>query len=254
MGGTCSREPYRESDPTQYAHPKPQTPPTTMYLFDPLFLIIVGPFMLIAALASGRVKSTFKRYSQVGVRSGMTGAEAAAAVVRSAGMNVAIEQVGGMLTDHYDPRGPVLRLSPEVYSGRSVSAVAVAAHEAGHAIQDAQSYAPLKLRSLMVPATSFGSQAWMWIFMAGLIMSIKPLVSLGIVIFGVTVVFQLVTLPVEFDASRRAKLVLAQTGIVMSAEEEEGVGKVLNAAAMTYVASALTSIATLIFLLLRSRD
>lgn len=225
-----------------------------MILFDPLYFLFVGPFMLIAMYASARVKSTFKRFSRVGVRSGMTGAEAAAAVARSAGIAVRIEQSSGFLSDHYDPRGRVLRLSPDVYAGRSISAVAVAAHEAGHAIQDARGYAPLKLRSFMVPITQFGSTGWIWIFFAGMILSIKPLVTVGILVFGVTVVFQLVTLPVEFDASRRARLVLAETGIVTSAEEEQGVGKVLNAAAMTYVASALTSIATLLYLIMRSRD
>ena len=225
-----------------------------MYLFDPLYFLFVGPFMLIAMVASARVKSTFQRFSRVGVRSGMTGAEAAAAVARSAGIDVRIEQSSGFLSDHYDPRGRVLRLSPDVYGGRSISAVAVAAHEAGHAIQDARSYAPLQLRCFMVPITQFGSTGWIWIFMAGMILSIKPLVTVGILIFGVTVVFQLVTLPVEFDASRRAKLVLVETGIVTNAEEEQGVAKVLNAAAMTYVASALTSIATLLYLIMRSRD
>jgi len=225
-----------------------------MILFDPLYLFIVGPFMVIAMIASARVKSTFKRFSRVGVRSGMTGAEAAAAVARSAGIAVRIEQSSGFLSDHYDPRGRVLRLSPDVYAGRSISAVAVAAHEAGHAIQDARAYAPLKLRSFMVPVTQFGSTGWIWIFMAGMILSIKPLVTVGIIVFGVTVVFQLVTLPVEFDASRRARLVLAETGIVTSAEEEQGVAKVLNAAAMTYVASALTAVVTLLYLIMRSRD
>ncbi len=225
-----------------------------LYLFDPIYFLIVGPFMLIAMGAGARVKTTFNRFSRVGVRSGMTGAEAAAAVIRSAGMAVRIEQVGGFLSDHYDPRGPVLRLSPDVYGGRSISAIAVAAHEAGHAIQDAHSYAPLRLRSFMVPVTQIGSNAWMWIFMAGLFTGIKPLVSAGILIFGVVVFFQLVTLPVEFDASRRAKLVLAETGIVGTQEEEQGVQQVLRAAAMTYVAAALTSIATLIYLILRSRD
>jgi Zn-dependent membrane protease YugP len=140
-----------------------------------------------------------------------------------------------------------------VYGGRSISAIAVAAHEAGHAIQDARAYAPLRLRSFMVPATQFGSKGWIWVFLAGMVFTIKPLVTAGIVIFAVTVVFQLVTLPVEFDASRRARLVLVETGIVTNAEEEQGVAKVLNAAAMTYVASALTSIATLLYLIMRSR-
>ncbi len=242
-----------------------------LMFFDPWYFVYVGPFMLIAMWASARVKSTFRRYSQVGVRSGMTGAQAAAAVARAAGLevdvtaitgegnapaagSVRIEQVGGFLSDHYDPRSRTLRLSPDVYHGKSVSSIAVAAHEVGHAIQHAHKYVPLTLRSQMVPLTMIGSRAWIWIFIAGMIATQPPLVYAGIVLFAVTVIFQLVTLPVEFDASNRAKAVLAGSGIVSTQEEEEGVAKVLNAAAMTYVAAALTSIATLLYLLMRARN
>jgi Zn-dependent membrane protease YugP len=221
--------------------------------FDPLYLLIVGPFLLLAMWASWRVRSTFTRFSSVGVRSGMTGAEAAAAVARAGGAGVTIERHQGFLSDHYDPRSKTLRLSPEVHDGRSISAIAVAAHEAGHSIQDVKGYAWLGLRSKMVPVFSFGSRAWIWIFIAGMIFKAPLLANIGILFFAVVVVFQLVTLPVEFDASNRAKLVLAQSGIVATEEEKTGVAKVLDAAALTYVAAALTSIATLIYLLNRRR-
>ncbi|MFT5052497.1 MAG: Zn-dependent membrane protease YugP [Chlamydiales bacterium] len=221
-------------------------------IFDPLYFLYVGPFMLVALWASARVKGTFKRYAKVGVRSGMTGAEAAAAVARAGGAEVTIERVAGFLSDHYDPRTRTLRLSPDVYEGRSISSIAVAAHEAGHSIQHANNYKALGIRSSLVPVTQFGSSAWIWVFMGGMMLQIQPLVTVGIVLFSATVLFQLVTLPVEFDASRRAKAVLAESGIVTTQEEAEGVSKVLGAAAMTYVAGALTSIATLVYLLSRS--
>ena len=222
--------------------------------FDPLYFVIVGPFLFLAMWASWRVRSTFTRFSSVGVRTGMTGAQAAAAVARAGGAEVTVERHQGFLSDHYDPRSKTLRLSPEVHDGRSISAIAVAAHEAGHSIQDVKGYAWLGLRTKLVPICSIGSNAWMWIFLAGLIFQAPMLVNIGILLFAVVVVFQLVTLPVEFDASNRAKLVLAQSGIVATEEEKAGVSRVLGAAAMTYVAAALTSIATLVFLLLRRRD
>ena len=219
--------------------------------FEPLYFLIVGPFLLLSAWAAWRVRSTFTRYSSVGVHAGMTGAQAAAAVARAGGAEVTVERHQGFLSDHYDPRSKTLRLSPEVYDGRSISSIAVAAHEAGHSIQDVKGYAWLGLRTKMVPVCSIGSNAWIWIFFAGMILRQPMLVNLGIVVFGVVVLFQLVTLPVEFDASNRAKLVLAQTGIVSNEAETQGVAKVLNAAAMTYVAAALSSIATLVYLLRR---
>lgn len=220
-------------------------------LFDPMYWLIVGPTMLVALWASFRVKSTFLRFSNVGVRSGMTGAQAAAAVARAGGANVTVEPHQGFLSDHYDPRTRSLHLSPEVYNGRSVSSIAVAAHEAGHAIQHAQGYKWLTFRSNMVPVVSIGSQVWIWVFLAGLMLpKYGWLLELGILIFGVTVVFQLITLPVEFDASNRAKAVLASSGIVSTPDEARGVSKVLGAAAMTYVAGALTAIATLIYYLM----
>lgn len=226
-------------------------------LFDPYYWLIVGPTMALAAFASWKVKKTFKEYSRVGVRSNMTGAEAAAAVCRSGGADVTIEQVGGFLSDHYDPRSRTLRLSPDVYSGRSISAVAVGAHEAGHAIQHAKNYPWLGIRSKLVPVTQIGSNMWIYVFMGGMLMNSPKLVGVAIALLGATVLFQLVTLPVEFDASSRAKAVLSESGIVSSEEEARGVSKVLGAAAMTYVAGALTALATLayyVMLFMRQQD
>lgn len=233
--------------------------PLTMplwFLLDPRFLLIVGPFFLFAAWCSFKVKSTFRRFQNVGVRSGMTGAQAAAAVARAGGARVQIERVGGFLSDHYDPESRTLRLSPDVYDGRSVAAIAVAAHEAGHAIQHEAQYAPLAFRSKMVPVTMIGSQAWGPLFFIGLVLSMLGMafgawIALaGVALFGLTVVFQVVTLPVEFDASNRAKAVLANTGIVSNEQEAAGVRKVLGAAAMTYVAGALVALAQLVYFLL----
>ncbi len=218
------------------------------------YFIVVGPFVLLAMWASWRVRSTFARFANVGVRSGMTGAEAAAAVARAGGSEVTIERHQGFLSDHYDPGTKTLRLSPDVHDGRSISSIAVAAHEAGHSIQDVKGYAWLGLRTKMVPVCSIGSNLWVWVFFAGMILRAPVLTSLGIVIFGAVVLFQLITLPVEFDASNRAKLVLAQTGIVQTEAEKEGVSKVLSAAAMTYVAGALTAVATLVYLIGRRRN
>jgi Zn-dependent membrane protease YugP len=228
-----------------------KTAMTLAFILDPLYFIVVGPFMIIAMIATARVKSTFQRFSQVGVRTGMTGAQAAAAVARAGGADVTIERHPGFLSDHYDPRSHTLRLSPEVYDGRSVSSIAVAAHEAGHALQHVAKYPALAFRSAVVPMAQIGSNAWMYIFIAGLIFQMPMLIDIGIVLFAGVVLFQLITLPVEFDASNRAKAVLADTGIVTTQEEAQGVSKVLRAAAMTYVASALTAIATLVYLLMR---
>jgi len=223
---------------------------------DPLYWLLLGPALLLALWASARVQTTFAKYSQVGVRTGMTGADAARAVARAGGVTeLTIEETQGFLSDHYDPTSRTLRLSPQVYRGRSISSIAVAAHEAGHSIQHVKAYVWLNLRSQMVPVVKIGSTAWIWIFMAGMIISSMPwLQTVGILLFSATVLFQLITLPVEFDASNRAKAVLASSGIVSTQEEAVGVSKVLGAAAMTYVASALTAIMTLVYLLMRRRD
>ena len=222
-------------------------------LFHPLYWILVGPTILFGIFASIRVKSSFNRYAQVGVRTGMTGAQAAAAVARAGGAHdVTIEEHPGFLSDHYDPTSRTLRLSPQVYRGQSISSIAVAAHEAGHAIQHAKAYAPLTLRSKLVPVVSIGSQMWMYIIFAGFFMGGMgvTMLNIGIAVLTLTALFQLVTLPVEFDASNRAKAVLASSGIVTTSEEARGVEKVLGAAAMTYVAGLLTAVAQVVFLIL----
>jgi len=217
---------------------------------------MIGWYLLTALLAipslwaAARVRSTFHRFARVGVRSGMSGAEAAHAVLRAAGISgVRVEPHRGFLTDHYDPRAKTLKLSPEVYGGRSISAVAVAAHEAGHAIQDAHRYVPLALRSAIVPVAKLGDHVWPLLFFLGLFANATGMMYAGIVLFAAMVLFQLVTLPTEFNASSRAKAVLASSGIVSTQEEAAGVSKVLNAAALTYVAAAVTAIVQLLYLL-----
>lgn len=220
---------------------------------DPLYWLLVGPAMLLAFFAQMKVKSAYARYQRVANTRGYTGAEAAAATLSAGGVaGVKIEQTRGFLSDHYDPVSKTLRLSPDVYSGRSIAAVGIAAHEAGHALQHASGYAPLALRSFMVPAAGLGSWlAWPMII-GGMIFGWLGLIKLGIMLFGALVVFQIITLPVEFNASSRAKTMLAQTGIVVSREEAEGVSSVLSAAAMTYVAATIAAVAQLLYFLLRS--
>lgn len=222
-----------------------------IYGLDPLYFLIVGPTMLLAMWAQMKVKSAFSRGSRIATRSGITGAQAAAHILEENGLqNVGVERVGGFLSDHYDPSKKVLRLSPKVYDGHSISAVGVAAHEAGHAIQDKVHYAPLALRKFVVPIASGGDIAFI-VFLAGWFLQWQALLLIGIALFSGVVLFQLINLPVEFDASARARKVLQGTGIVTQQEDRE-VGKVLNAAAMTYVAATITSVATLLYFLLRS--
>jgi Zn-dependent membrane protease YugP len=226
--------------------------------FDSQSLILTLPALGFSLWAQWRVQSTFNRFASVGVRSGLTGAEAAEAVLRSAGVQgVRIERHQGFLTDHYDPLAKALRLSPHVYDGQSISAIAVAAHEAGHAIQDKVGYAPLVWRSALVPLCNLGSTLWFWPFLAGILLRQLPLAPLlmwiGIGLFATVVVFQLVTLPTEFNASNRAKAVLASTGIVSTRDEADGVRKVLDAAALTYVAAAAAGVLQLLDLVLRQR-
>ncbi|MBI1381261.1 MAG: hypothetical protein GC161_09240 [Planctomycetaceae bacterium] len=227
-------------------------------MFDPVWIVITLVGMALSGLAAMRVRSTFQRWSEVPLRSGMSGVQAAHAVCRAAGVtDVTIERVDGFLSDHYDPTTRTLRLSPDVYDGRSVSSVAVAAHEAGHAIQHADAYAWLGFRSKMVPVAVVGSRLWWIVFMIGALLNAtapamgSTLMLAAIGMFGALVLLQVVTLPVEFDASRRAKLVLASSGIVTSQEEARGVESVLGAAAMTYVAAAASSIAQLVYLILQ---
>lgn len=225
-----------------------------MFLFqiDPLYYLLMAPGLLLALWAQARVSRAYSRGSRVPARSGLTGAQAAAEILQAEGVHgVAIEPVGGQLSDHYDPRSKVLRLSPGVYAGRSLAALGIAAHEAGHAAQDAQHDAGLVVRNLLVPAAALSSgPAWI-IFFAGLILGSSKLLIAGMVLFSGAVLFQLVNLPVEYDASRRARKALAATGLV--APDEEGtVRDVLSAAALTYVAATLSSILTLLYFVIRS--
>ena len=220
--------------------------------FDPTYiLVIIGMVFSLAAQAG--VKSTFSKYSKIGNMRGITCAEAAERVLRGAGIfDVRIEHIAGNLTDHYDPKNKVLRLSDTVYGSSSVAAVGVAAHECGHAIQHAKDYAPLKLRSLLVPVANFGAKiAWPLILIGLLFTSRSSMlfIEIGIIAFLAAVLFHLVTLPVEFNASNRAIRVIADTGM-MQGEEIKGAKKVLNAAAMTYVASAATAVLQLLRIIL----
>lgn len=223
-----------------------------MLFFDPLYLIIVAPAFILSLIAQMWVKSAYATNSRKLTSTGYSGAEAAREILFRNGIaNVDIEPAEGFLTDHYDPGNKVLRLSPEVYRGRTLAAVGIAAHEAGHALQDAEAYAPLRLRTALVPITMVGSNlAWPLLFI-GLIFQAAALIKLGIIFFTGAVAFQLVTLPVEFNASRRALAALRQTGIVTSTEIG-GVRNVLTAAAMTYVAAAAAAILQLLYFLLRA--
>ena len=221
-------------------------------IFDPMYFIFVLPAIALAGWASIKVKTAMARASRIAPSSGMTGAQAAARILKSNELdNVRIESTRGFLGDHYDPRHKVLRLTPEIYSGRTLAAVGVAAHEAGHAIQDARHYAPLKLRTGLVPMASFGGNFAIIILIAGLLLHRPALMLVGIGLFSIMVLFQLINLPVEFNASTRARVVLVENGIVARSELAP-VSKVLNAAAMTYVAATLMSILTLLYYLYRS--
>ncbi len=224
--------------------------------FDPMYFIILAPALVLSIMASMKVKGTFARFSRVGSRSGMTGAQAAASLLRSAGVReVRIERTQGFLSDHYDPAKRVLRLSPDVYDSPSLAAIGVACHEAGHAIQHARAYAPLVVRTAMVPVVQFGSNFSMWFIMGGLLFAHsgagRSLLLLGIALFATAVLFSLVTLPVEWDASARAKRLMVSSGVV-STSEVKSAGAVLDAAFLTYVASAVSALLTLLYYLLRS--
>jgi hypothetical protein len=221
-------------------------------IFDPLWLLFVTPGLLLAMWAQWRVSSAYHRASRLAAASGYSGAETAAELLHRAGIdNVGIEPVPGQLTDHYSPGEKVLRLSPEVYEGRSLAALGIAAHEAGHAIQDATRYPLLGIRNGLVPLANFGSSIGWLMIAIGLVISMSGLVWAGIGVFSMTVLFQLVNLPVEFDASRRAKAELVANGLIAPQEERE-VSRVLSAAALTYVAATLTAILTLLYFVFRA--
>jgi Zn-dependent membrane protease YugP len=226
--------------------------------YDPTYiLVIIGA--VLSLLASAKVNHTFQKYSKVRSYSGMTGKEAAEQILRASGIyDVRVEHISGNLTDHYDPSSKVLRLSDATYASSSVAAIGVAAHECGHAVQHQTKYAPLVLRSTLVPAANFGAKiCWPMIIIGLLIGRFQPLLTLGILLFGIAVLFQLVTLPVEFNASSRALKILEQNGI-LGYDELGQTRKVLSAAAMTYLAAAASSILQLLRLVIlfggRDRD
>lgn len=233
------------------------------YGFDMTYVVLVLPCLLLSLWASSRVNSTFRKYSQKRSVRGITGADAARRVLQANGVSgVRIEQVAGNLTDHYDPRTNVIRLSQSVHSSTSVAAIGVAAHEAGHAVQYAHSYAPIKLRAAIIPITNIGSKLAMPLILIGLLFNVAADVSYffvyaGIACFGLSLVFQLITLPVEFNASHRAMSTIEDTGI-LTAEEQVGAKKTLSAAAMTYVAATAVALAQLLRLIMlfgrRRRD
>ena len=219
--------------------------------FDGTYVLIILAF-LISALVYAKMNATFSKYSKVRSYCGMTGAQAAQRILSSAGIyDVRIEHVSGKLTDHYDPSNKMLRLSDAVYGNTSIAAIGVAAHECGHAVQHARNYVPLSVRSAIVPVANFGSQLSWPLFLAGLIFSFRPLLMIGILLFCAALLFQIVTLPVEFNASARALRMLDETGI-MGRQEIRGTKKVLRAAAMTYVAAVIGSLLQLLRLLILS--
>jgi Zn-dependent membrane protease YugP len=223
-----------------------------MLMFDPRYLLFVGPAILIAIYAQMRVSTTFAKFSRVLARSGYSGAQAARAILHGAGLEVDVEPTGGRLSDHYDPRTRSLRLSEQVFGGRSLAALGVAAHEAGHAVQHAVGYAPMALRNMVAPAFGLGqSVAWI-LFVLGLLLSHPVMINVGILLFSGVVAFYVITLPVELNASRRAMALLTSQGI-LTPDEAPGARAVLNAAALTYVAAALQAILTLLYMLSRRR-
>ncbi len=220
-----------------------------MFWIDYWYVILVVPALLVAAYAQVKVQSAFKKYSQVGTRSGLSGAEASSLIQRQNGIQIPIEQVRGSMTDHFDPRTNVIRLSETVCNVRSVAAIGVAAHETGHALQYEEGYGPIKLRAAIVPVTNFATSVSPIMIIVGLVASWQWLAMAGVAFFSLSVLFQLITLPVEFNASARALKALSVGG-VLTAEELDGAKKVLSAAALTYVAALLVSLMNLLRLLL----
>lgn len=225
-----------------------------MLWYDYYYIVLVLPAVILSLIAQAKVKSTYNKYARISNSKHITGAQAAHNVLAHYGINnVKIECGQGKLSDHYDPRVNVIRLSPEVYSGSSIASIGIACHEAGHAAQHAQNYAPIKIRNLILPVANFGSSAGVLIAVLGYFLGFGLLIDIGIILFAAVVLFQLVTLPVEFNASSRALKVIDETEMLYS-EEKSGAKKVLTAAAMTYVASLLVSLMSLIRLILRTNS
>ncbi|MBQ4518321.1 MAG: zinc metallopeptidase [Clostridia bacterium] len=224
------------------------------FYYDSYYLILVIPALLIATFAQMKVQSTFKKYAGVMSRQNRTAAEVTRQILNQNGLhNVAIERISGNLTDHYDPKSNVIRLSDSVHDSTSVASIGVAAHEAGHAVQHATGYMPIKLRNTVLPIANIGSSLAFPLIFLGIVLSFEPLISIGILLFSALVLFQLVTLPVEFNASRRAIRTL-ESNCILEDEELSSAKKVLSAAAMTYVAAALVSAMQLLRLILLSNN
>jgi hypothetical protein len=223
-------------------------------LFEPMYFLFILPGLALSMWASFRTKSAFEKYSRIRSGSGLTGAQAARMMLDRAGLHdVKIERAHGVLSDHYNPMTRSLALSEPVYDTPSIAAIGVATHEAGHAIQHAEHYKPLWLRSLLVPTANIGSNIGYFVMVIGLLISASNLILIGAALFSMVLLFQIVTLPVEFDATARAKELVVAQGIITS-NEREGVDKVLNAAALTYVAAAVSTLLTLLYFLTRARD
>jgi len=224
-------------------------------MFDMQYLmLVVLPGLLLMGLATLAVKGSFHKYSKIRNSRNLTGAQAAEQILRSYGVsNVRVERVSGKLTDHFDPKAMAVRLSDKVHDSTSIAAVGIAAHEAGHAIQHAEKYAPIKIRMAIVPLCNFGSSIGIWVMIIGFWMEMFELMVLGILLFSTVLVFQLITLPVEFNASRRAMQAIHSLHL-LEADEARGARKVLTAAAMTYVAAMLQSIITILFWVMRARS
>lgn len=221
--------------------------------FDPMYFVFMIPALILVFWAQSKVKGAYSKYRQVPNSAGATGAQAARAILDANGLQqVTIEQTPGELSDHYDPRTKVLRLSPEVYSGRSIAAIGIAAHESGHALQDKQGYKAMEVRSALVPVANIGSSLGMIMLIAGIVLSLTGLAWAGVALFAMTTVFALVTLPVEFDASKRARVALVNVGLINESTpggqaDAAGVKKMLDSAAWTYVAGFLASLLNLLY-------
>ena len=219
-----------------------------MFFFNPYYLMFMAPAIIMMVAVQLYVNSAYKKWSQVPTRSRMSGAEAAQHLIRSGGLyNVNIEGVSGRLSDHYDPRKKTLRLSQGVYEGRSVASLAITAHELGHAMQDRDDYFPLRLRSALIPAVNIGSYLGWILIIIGIFLKMTGLAWLGVAVFAGGALFALATLPVELNASARAKRLLVESGIIVGQDEQRGVNNVLNAAALTYVAALVTAVLQLLY-------
>ncbi|MBO4339054.1 MAG: zinc metallopeptidase [Clostridia bacterium] len=224
-----------------------------MLYLDWYYIVLVVPMIIISFIAQASVKSNYRKFSRIANSRGLTGAMAAEKLLSHYGVNnVRIEPVAGVLSDHYDPRSNVIRLSEGVYNAQSVSAVCIACHEAGHATQHAEGYTPIKIRDSIIPVCNIGSRFGIPLALLGYVFGIEPLITIGIVLYSLVFFFQLITLPVEFNASSRALSFISETGL-LSEDEHKGAKKVLKAAAMTYVAAAATTLANILRLILRMR-